>query len=226
MRRAMVVLTAATAAALLVPGSSIGDEGNDKVDGKATNLFLGVGPMTLTVQGGRSKADGSKPKGFIKAEGDITGGTIPLGEFKFAGKITCLRVDGNRVAIKYRFDKAEGDSGENFKDGGVQIFIEDNGRPNQERRDRVTFDPPMPEGAFQAAETVCSDPNNPGQPYDEVDKGDYKVKDAGSQNNSQERSGSKEADEPADADEPAGEAPPAEDGDEGEVDDVGAETGG
>lgn len=173
MRRITVVLAAmaATVTALALPAVSAGGKNKDQVVGKATNLFAGLGPMELKVKKGRSDGDGGNPKGSIRAEGDING-DAPAGKFQFQGDITCLRAEDNRVAIKYRFEQADGDSGEPFEGGGVQIYIEDNGA-KKKKADRVSFDPPQTAGAFEGGEDSCSDPDTPAQPYDEVEKGNY-----------------------------------------------------
>jgi hypothetical protein len=96
--------------------------------------------------------------------------------FKLEGPVTCMRVNGNRAAIKYRFKQAEG-SAEPFKGGGVQIFIEDNGEPSGGAVDRTTFDPPQSREVFRPGASQCDDPSTrPG--YDQIESGNFLVNDA------------------------------------------------
>ena len=67
-----------------------------------------------------------------------------MGEFEVAGPVTCVRVEGDQAAIKYRFSQASG-SAATFKGGGVEIFIEDNGNPvNGRSVDGSSFLAPIP----------------------------------------------------------------------------------
>lgn len=169
-RMRAVAIAVITAVGLGAISTATGDTVRDIVKGSAKNLFAGVGPTELSVDA-RSDANGDNPRGVVRGRGDLDG-PGPMESFKVGGKVTCVRVEGNRAAIKYRLDQAEG-SAEPFKDGGVQVFIEDNGRGE---KDANNFDPPQPEGVFQADESRCDDPAT--RVYDEVDKGDYVVKDA------------------------------------------------
>jgi hypothetical protein len=117
---------------------------------------------------------GADPTGHVRAKGDIDG-PGPLAPFAFEGEVTCVRVEGNQAAIKYRFKHAEG-SAEPLEGGGVQVFVEDNGSPNQDPPDANAFDPPQPAGVFDANATFCDDPRLR-QDYDPVDSGNYTVHD-------------------------------------------------
>jgi hypothetical protein len=174
-----VVLAACAAAATSVvvgfgpaQASSHGSKG-DRATGAATNQYptpAGPGQSKLGVFA-RSGPGGLDPRGIVRAQG--TTGT-PMGEFKVSGAVTCLRVDGNRAAIKYRFDKATG-SAAPFQGGGVEVFVEDNGHARKGQPvDRNAFEPPQPAGAFDAAAAQCDDPNT--APYDTVTSGDYSVR--------------------------------------------------
>lgn len=72
--------------------------------------------------------------------------------------VTCLRVDGNRASIKYRFDHADNPL---LLGGGIQIFVEDNGQPEDGQTvDRSSFQAPLTEPVFEATDpTSCEDPN-------------------------------------------------------------------
>ena len=99
----------------------------------------------------------------------------PGGEFEVQGPVTCLRVAGNKAAIKYRFDQASG-SAAPFKGGGVEVFVEDNGKSRDGHPvDANAAGSPQAAGEFDAAATQCDDPNL--APYDTVESGDYTVKD-------------------------------------------------
>jgi hypothetical protein len=152
--------------------------GGDQADfasGTAKNTFPDGGPNHLSVSA-HSDPSGDDPSGHVRAQGDLGFGL--LGPFKLEGEVTCLRVSGNRAAIKYRFKHAEG-SAEPLEGGGVQIFIEDNGKPEGgDPVDANTFDPPQPAGVFDATAELCDDPRP--RAYDPVDSGDYEVHDASS----------------------------------------------
>lgn len=125
---------------------------------------------TLTISA-RSGLNGVHPGGTVQARG-TTGG--PMGEFAVSGPVTCLRVQGNQAAIKYRFTSATGSAAQ-FQGGGVEVFVEDNGPPrNGQPVDRNAFQPPQPKGAFDATATQC-DPPSTGN-YDTVTSGDYVVR--------------------------------------------------
>jgi hypothetical protein len=96
--------------------------------------------------------------------------------FRLEGEVTCVQVRGNLAAIKYRFKHAQG-SAEPFQDGGVQIFLEDNGDPTPgEAVDRSTFDPPQPAGVFDADASRCDDPRSR-LGYDRITSGNFTVHD-------------------------------------------------
>ena len=98
---------------------------------------------------------------------------VPMGEFAVSGPVTCLRVSGNKASIKYRFDQASGSAAQ-FKGGGVEIFVEDNGKPqNGQPVDAATFDPPQPASAFDATASQCDDPTIAA--YNKVESGDYTI---------------------------------------------------
>lgn len=150
--------------------------------GSGSNEFLiAVGEARLSV-GAHSGPLGEDPTGHIRAKGDPDG-PGPMEPFELEGEVTCMQVapkpggSGFRAAIKYRFKHAEG-SAEPFDGGGVQIFIEDNGNPaGGQSVDRTTFDPPQPAGVFDANADQCDDPNSRFG-YDEIESGNFVVRDA------------------------------------------------
>jgi hypothetical protein len=89
-----------------------------------------------------------------------------------------MRVEGNRASIKYRFRRASG-PGAPPQGGGVQVYIEDNGKPQSGNPvDRVATEPPEPPDVFDAAAGVCTDPTlNPA--WTPLESGDFDVYDAG-----------------------------------------------
>lgn len=157
-----------------VVGSAAGDTPGDLALGTAVNQFptpAGPGFAELSVSA-RSGPNGENPRGNVHAVG--TSGA-PGGEFEVSGPVTCLRVQGNKAAIKYRFDQASG-SAAPFLGGGVEVFIEDNGKSRDGRPvDANAAGSPQVAGEFDAAATQCDDPNL--APYDTVESGDYTVKD-------------------------------------------------
>ena len=82
------------------------------------------------------------------------------------------------MSPKYRFKRASG-PGAPPQDGGVQVYIEDNGKPTGGQPvDRVASEPPQPPGVFDAAAGVCTDPRlNPD--WTPLESGDFDVRDAG-----------------------------------------------
>jgi hypothetical protein len=89
-----------------------------------------------------------------------------------------MRVEGNRASIKYRFRRASG-PGAPPQGGGVQVYIEDNGKPQSGNPvDRVATEPPEPPDVFDAAAGVCTNPTlNPA--WTPLESGDFDVYDAG-----------------------------------------------
>ena len=162
------------AAAFATAGTSGAASGHDFAVGSTVNQFptpAGPGFARLSVSA-HSNADGTRPLGHVRARG-TTG--APGGEFKVSGPVTCLRVDGNRAAIKYRFAHATG-SAAPFEGGGVEVFVEDNGPPRGGHAvDANAFRPPEPAGVFDAGAAQCDDPNT--ATYDTVTSGDYVVRD-------------------------------------------------
>jgi hypothetical protein len=105
------------------------------------------GPLELTVN-----ARGEGPL----AKGDVTGSGDYVGAFQVDGPVTCMPVVGNRASIKYRFRHASG-PGAPPQNGGVQVYIEDNGQPqNGVPVDRVATEPPQPPATFDAAAGICT----------------------------------------------------------------------
>jgi len=154
--------------------TAVGHGAGDLATGSALNQFptpAGPGFARLSVAA-HSDASGANPRGNVHAKG-TTG--LPMGEFEVQGPVTCLRVDGNKAAIKYRFKTATG-SAAPFKGGGVEVFIEDNGEPRGGQPvDANAAGPPQPAGVFDANATQCDDPNT--APYDTVTSGNYVVVD-------------------------------------------------
>jgi hypothetical protein len=162
----LALLTAAAGIASASHGSGGGPR--DFAVGAAKNTFATGTPNHLMVSAHGAAADVT---GHVRAKGDLGG------EFTLEGEVTCLRVEGNRAALKYRFKHATG-SAAPFDGGGVQVFIEDNGDPvGGQAVDRNAFDPPQPAGVFDLGATQCDDPT-PRPDYDPVDSGDYTVHDA------------------------------------------------
>lgn len=162
--------------ALGLGSHSRGGDSRDFAVGSGTNQFLVVlGDAHLSVSA-HSDAAGGGPTGHVRAQGDPDG-EGPNEPFELEGEVTCLKVSGNRAAIKYRFKHAEG-SAEPFAGGGVQIFLEDNGDPQGGQPvDRATFDPPQPAGVYDAGASFCDDPNTR-LGYDGIESGDFGVHDA------------------------------------------------
>jgi hypothetical protein len=163
---------AALLALLLAPVVALAS--HSESPGAPRDFAVGSGKNTFFQVGGENhvmvSAHGAGPDatGHVTARGDF------LGDFKLEGEVTCLRAEGNRASIKYRFKHAEG-SLEPFEGGGVQVFIEDNGQPKGgEPVDRNAFDPPLPAGTFEPDQ--CGDPNR--TDYDPIDSGNYTVHDS------------------------------------------------
>src|SRR5205823_4617461 len=104
-----ITATALTVASLAGVAAGTGGakppQAGDLATGSALNQFptpAGPGFSRLSVAA-HSDASGLHPRGNVHAKG-TTG--LPNGEFRVSGPVTCLRVDGNRAAIKYRFNQA------------------------------------------------------------------------------------------------------------------------
>jgi hypothetical protein len=154
---------ASSAAAAGTPG--------DLVAGSAVNGFpnpvTGPGSTRLTVEGARSGPAGENPSGFVNDVGFLGS---PMPAFELEGPVTCLKVEGNKAAIKYRFVKATG-AAEPFKGGGIEVFIED----NSPQPDANAAGAPQTAAVFNAAATQCDDPNM--APFSTVREGGYTVVD-------------------------------------------------
>jgi hypothetical protein len=156
--------------ALLVLAASAGGASQSSVVGSGTGHFLETGgAFSLSVNG-----RGEGPT----ADGRVRGSGVYVDAFEVEGPITCMLVVGNRASVKYRFKRASG-PGAPPQGGGVQVYIEDNGRPQDGRPvDRVATEPPQPPGVFDAAAGVCTDPTlNPA--WTPLESGDFVVRDAG-----------------------------------------------
>jgi hypothetical protein len=147
--------------------------------GGATNRFAEVGgPNRLDVAAYR-RADGTVV-GYARGSGTLA----PGASFQVEGEVTCVRVEpkleggGLRASIKYRYRRSTG-SAAPPQGGGVEVFIEDNGRPVRGRPvDGNGTGPPMDPITFEASNpSSCDDPNVAGQPYNPVDSGDYTLGD-------------------------------------------------
>jgi hypothetical protein len=169
------------AAATALPGAAgashegPGGANQDFAVGGADNQFLiAIGNAHLSLAA-HSDPDGTDSTGHVRARGEPDG-EGPFEPFELEGAVTCLRVEGNRAAIKYVFKHAEG-SAAPFEGGGAQIFVEDNGEPKGgDAVDATTFDPPQPAGVFQLDMNRCDDPSL--RLYDQVESGDFTVHDA------------------------------------------------
>lgn len=146
----------------------------DAVSGSAVNGFptpAGPGSARLTVAASSGRL-GQHPRGTVSAHG-TTG--APMGAFRVSGPVTCLRVEGNEAAIKYRFRHASG-SAAPFKGGGVEVFIKDNGHGRRGKpADENAFDAPQTKAAFDANAKTCDDPA--AAAFSPVRSGKYTVRD-------------------------------------------------
>ena len=132
-----------------------------------TNGFFQIGFSA------HSEPLGEDPTGHVSARSRPQSG-FPV-PFRFGGEVTCLRVSGNRAAIKYRFDRADNPL---LVGGGIEIFAEDNGQPrNGQPVDQASFRAPLPRELFEATQPeVCDDPNT--AVYSPIDHGNFVVRDA------------------------------------------------
>jgi hypothetical protein len=147
--------------------------------GSATNRFAELGGPNRLEVAARRRSDGSVV-GYARGSGELA----PGASFEVEGEVTCLRVEpklegeGFRASIKYRYRRTSG-SAAPPQGGGVEVFIEDNGRAIRSRPvDGNGTGPPMDPATFEASRPdVCDDPNVSGQPYNPVDSGDYTLRD-------------------------------------------------
>jgi hypothetical protein len=139
--------------------------------GSGENQFLiAIGEARLSVASHLDRL--GRPNGHVHAQGEPDDAG-PFESFSLEGPVTCIRVSGNRAAIKYRFKHAEG-SAEPFQGGGVQIFLEDNGDPrNGIAVDKTAFDPPQTAGVFDQGASNCDNPTLRG--YDQIESGNFVV---------------------------------------------------
>jgi hypothetical protein len=175
MRTYPKLMAAAIGLAAAVGGSALassaaGSGPADRAVGSATAPFptpAGPGSVELEVQALSGPA-GENPSGFVHAAGTFTG--EPNGAFELEGPVTCVRVEGNKAAIKYRFDKATGVAAP-FKGGGIEVFVEDNGTEPSANGQGA----PQMAAEFAAGATQCDDPAL--APFNTVRAGHYNVTD-------------------------------------------------
>jgi hypothetical protein len=177
-----IALSVGIAGAILGPAAAnAGDDdgheaggGMDSVRGSAVNDFptpVGPGSARMTARVSSAPA-GERPSGFVQAAGNADGTNAT--SFFVRGEVTCVRVSGSRAAIKHRFRRAEG-TAEPFRGGGVQIFIEDNGKPRDDQAvDATANDLPQTAEVFEPNAAICDDPDT--RSYDPVNSGDYTVR--------------------------------------------------
>lgn len=174
LRIAALALAVTAGGALAQPLGSSAALRKDEVTGEGKGPLITTGHGKLKVDA-FSSADGSNPGGKVRAQATIVTGQGT--EAKVRGKVTCVRIDGHRATIKYRFDKAQGSLAA-FEGGGIEVFIDDRGKAKRGRPvDRVGFMSPMPKGVFQLTEDQC-DPPSLGA-YLDITKGDFTIKDKG-----------------------------------------------
>ena len=177
MKHSRAVVIAVAALGVVAGGgaaAAAGSGAGDLATGSSVNQFptpTGPGFARLDVAA-HSGPTGLDPRGNVHAKGTIG---FPGTEFEVQGPVTCLRVDGNRAAIKYRFKTATG-SAAPFQGGGVEVFVEDNGEPRGGQPvDRNAFRLPQTAADFNPTASQCDDPNT--ALYDTVTSGNYTVKD-------------------------------------------------
>jgi hypothetical protein len=168
---AVLALMLAPAAVRATHGPNDGPN-HDFAAGGGTNGFFQIG---LAAQSGPA---GENPRGYVSARSRPNGG-FPV-PFRFGGEVTCLLVeqedeDTTRASIKYRFDHADNPA---LVGGGIQIFVEDNGEPeNGQTTDQTAFLAPEPPPAFELSQpSVCMDPD--AGAYTPGESGNFVVHDA------------------------------------------------
>jgi hypothetical protein len=140
--------------------------------GKGGSEFLlnavGNASFSFTAKGG------PRPSGYVRTKGDPDGAG-PAAPFTAEGPITCLRVDGRRAALKWRFRRATG-SAAAFRGGGIETYVQDDGRPRRGQAvDHAALDPPQPPEAFNSRAGECDDPD--ARVYERLRVGDVTVRD-------------------------------------------------
>jgi hypothetical protein len=117
---------------------------------------------------------GPNASGYVRTKGDPDGAG-PIPPFTAEGPITCLRVDGRRAALKWRFRRATG-SVASFRGGGIQTYVQDDGRARRRQAvDHAALDPPQLPVTFNARARECDDPD--ARVYERLRVGDVTVRD-------------------------------------------------
>jgi hypothetical protein len=141
----------------------------------SSEFFAGAVGNAHFALSSHSDADGLDPSGHVSSYGDPDG-PGPLEPFTAKGKITCLRVEGNRASIKWRLDRATGSAAQ-FTGGGVVSFVEDNGEPRGGQPvDAASTSTPLPAAVFNPTADQCPPPD--AAPYDPLEQGNVTVHDA------------------------------------------------
>jgi hypothetical protein len=177
-----LIVTVASLMALL-PGSAAatgdmsGGGSRDYTVGGGTNEFAVIIGDARFGFAAKSDPIGLGSGGHAASHGDPDG-IGPMGAFTAEGAVTCLRVDGNRASFKWRFAQTTG-SAAPFQDGGVQVFVQDNGEPRGGVPvDWAFLDVPQPAGVFELGAGTCTDPNLIGGDYARLESGNITVHDA------------------------------------------------
>jgi len=173
-RRASIGLPAAllalTACNLALAGVPEGPP-KDRVRGLAENRFVEFGGHNrLRI---RASGEGDQANGWVVGTGN-TG----AGHFRVEGPVTCIRVEGNRATVKYRYAERSGPGAP--PPGGVQVYVADRGNPEGGQPvDANGTDPPTPAPLFGMTKGKCDDPRLRDD-LNRVDGGDYRVRDGAS----------------------------------------------
>ena len=168
--RTVLVLGAVAALGLGLPTTVSAAGANPFAVGSGDNTFVGTGgPVHLTVS---AQGTGAAVTGDVESQGNLG-----IGEFRQGGPATCLLVRGNKAAIKYRVDHAEG-PGAPPLGTVVEVFLEDNGPPGNGVPDaNATRAPEFPPVSNLDAGN-CDDPTTQLE-WNPIDSGNYVVSDSG-----------------------------------------------
>lgn len=168
----------ALAGCLLAGGATAAQAGTgDSVTGDGAIDLFGSFRSQLTISAS-SGPNGERPVGEARTDGRFGGSPFDAGDalfsaapavpFSFSGKVTCLRVSGNKAVVKYGFEESADPAV--LKDGGIEVFITDNGVG---RNDTIGFLPPQDAVTWQLTDPTRCDPLDL-SPF-QVRTGDFQV---------------------------------------------------
>lgn len=136
-------------------------------DGPSVTADARAGSMHVVFDAVKTGPHPNQVRGNFLADGSLTTlGSMPVGEFRLAGPVTCLGVDAtNNAALFYPLKEAT-PAGQGL--AGIFIFVQDNGPPGSKTPDKIGF-------AITPLTSTLACPVIPGAALMEISSGDIRI---------------------------------------------------